>query len=318
MTRYSIRIAIVAAVLATLPICAGSLRAQADTAHAGNGASDTTLNVLIVTAHPDDETAFAGAVYNITHHLGGNVDLALVTNGEGGYKYSTFAEEYYGLALTDEAVGREHLPTIRKRELMAGGRIIGIRNYFFMDQQDNRYMLDAAEVLNGIWNVPLISERLNDILTKGSYDYVFVHLPTEGTHGHHKAATILALRAVQRLTTVRKPIVLAATGSSKGDTTLQAFSGLAAYPETAVSRGSSSFRFDRTRKLGFKNALDYKIVVNWLIAEHKSQGVMQTLMNQGDYEDYWFFDLNDPAGMTATAALFQALGNVTYPVREYK
>ncbi|MBK6879153.1 MAG: PIG-L family deacetylase [Ignavibacteria bacterium] len=50
--------------------------------------------VLVVTAHPDDDAVFAATNYKIVHDLGGIVDLALVTNGEGGYKYSTLAGEY--------------------------------------------------------------------------------------------------------------------------------------------------------------------------------------------------------------------------------
>src|SRR5688572_28992944 len=92
---------------------------------------DSTLRVLIVTAHPDDDVAFAATVYKITHDLKGRVDLAVITNGEGGYKYSTLGDVYYDLELTDERVGREYLPTIRKRELMNGGAIVGIRNYYF-------------------------------------------------------------------------------------------------------------------------------------------------------------------------------------------
>ena len=64
--------------------------------------------VLIVIAHPDDETGFAATVYKITHEMKGTVDLLLVTNGEGGYKYSTLAEPIYGLELTDEKIGREN------------------------------------------------------------------------------------------------------------------------------------------------------------------------------------------------------------------
>src|SRR5688500_8309755 len=76
--------------------------------------ADSSLRVLIVTAHPDDDVTFAATVYKITHDLHGLVDLALITNGEGGYKYSTLGETIYGLELTDERVGRAHLPTIRK------------------------------------------------------------------------------------------------------------------------------------------------------------------------------------------------------------
>ena len=90
---------------------------------AANAQTDSGPRAWIVTAHPDDEVNFAVTVYKITHDLHGVVDLALVTNGEGGYKYSTLAESVYGLELTDEKVGRQYLPTIRKQELMAGGKI---------------------------------------------------------------------------------------------------------------------------------------------------------------------------------------------------
>jgi N-acetylglucosamine malate deacetylase 2 len=51
-----------------------------------------TPRVLIVVAHPDDESCFAATVYQITHNLGGTVDQLLITNGEGGYRYSLLAE----------------------------------------------------------------------------------------------------------------------------------------------------------------------------------------------------------------------------------
>ena len=92
----------------------------------GQGLTSDSPKVLVVIAHPDDDAAFSGVLYQITHQLDGVVDLALVTDGSGGYRYSTFAEEIYRLKLTDEAVARQHLPAIRKRELMAGGAIVGI------------------------------------------------------------------------------------------------------------------------------------------------------------------------------------------------
>jgi LmbE family N-acetylglucosaminyl deacetylase len=87
--------------------------------------------ILVVTAHPDDETGMAATIYKVTHELNGTVDQCVITNGEGGYKYSTLAESYYNLELTDEKVGRENLPRIRKQELMNAGKIIGMNNIFF-------------------------------------------------------------------------------------------------------------------------------------------------------------------------------------------
>ncbi|MCE7935343.1 MAG: PIG-L family deacetylase [Chlorobi bacterium CHB2] len=281
--------------------------------------TDTAVKVLLVNAHPDDESGCAATVYKITHDLKGVVDLAVITNGEAGYKYSTLAESIYGMELTEEAVGREFLPTIRKRELMNGGKWVGIRNYYFMEQKDTRYSTDPSEVMNtGVWNLAQVKQRLTEIILRERYDYIFCLLPTDGTHGHHKSATILALQTVQELPAEQRPVVLGVSDSTKGDTAATRFSMLAKYPETKVSSGKPSFFFDRTVKFGFKNALDYKIVVNWLIAEHKSQGTMQTGMNRGDIEQFWFFDINDPAKMEETKQLFERLKPIPFPKKEYK
>lgn len=280
---------------------------------------DTTIKVLIVNAHPDDESGCAATVYKITHDLKGKVDLAVITNGEAGYKYSTLAESIYGVELTEETVGREFLPTIRKQELMNGGRWIGIRNYYFLEQKDTRYSIDPSEVMNtGAWNLAQVKERLTEIILRESYDYIFCLLPTDGTHGHHKSATILAIQTVKELPNDKRPVVLGISDSTKNDTNATRFSMLANYPETKVSSGRPSFFFDRTVKFGFKNALDYKIVVNWLIAEHKSQGTMQTGMSRGDIEQFWFFDINDPAKIATTEQLFERLKPVPFTKKEYK
>jgi LmbE family N-acetylglucosaminyl deacetylase len=276
----------------------------------------TGPRVLIVDAHPDDESAYAATVYKITHDLNGRVDLLLVTNGEAGYKYSTLAEPIYGVELTDEKVGREYLPTIRKRETMAAGNIVGIRNFFFLDQLDNQYTQNVDSVLRYVWDVPEVKKRIGEIITKGNYDYIFTLLPVPETHGHHKGATILALEVVKEMTG-RKPIVLGGGSARKNDTTQTRFTELAGYPVTRVSSGQPSFFFDRTVKFGFHDALDYRIIVNWLIAEHKSQGTMQTYMNQGEIETYWWYDINDPAARPAAQQLFERLKVIPYKKRTY-
>src|SRR3984957_11941126 len=174
--------------------------------------------ILVVVAHPDDETGMAATIYKITHELNGTVDQCVITNGEGGYKYSTLANAYYGFDLTDEKTGRANLPRIRKQELMNAGKIIGTNNIFFLDQKDAHYGLDEHEPLDTSWNVSWVNARLKDILTKTKYDYVFCLLPTPETHGGHKAATLLALRAVEGLPESQRPIILGVSGSAKTDT----------------------------------------------------------------------------------------------------
>jgi len=296
-------------VLSLLSLLAGSYYAQAQNA-AGP-------KVLIVNAHPDDETGVAAIVYKITHELNGTVDQCVVTNGEGGYKYSTLAEAYYHLDLTDPVVGRANLPRIRKQELMNAGKIIGTHNIFFLDQRDAHYGLDEKEPLDTSWNVAWINTRLKEILTINHYDYIFCLLPVLSTHGGHKAATLLALRAVLELPQNIRPIILGLTGASMKDTVGTIFEQLKDYAETKVHGHTPMFTFDKTKTFGFKNQLTYKIIVNWEIAEHKSQGTMQLAMNQGDYENYWYFALNSPEGIAKCKALFTELKKIPYKTKEY-
>lgn len=269
--------------------------------------SNDEINVLIVTAHPDDDAMFSGSVYKITHTLGGNVDLALITDGSGGYRYSQLAEPIYGLKLTDEAVARQHLPAIRKQELMAGGAIVGIRNYFFLDQYDHQYTENIDSVMNHVWDVGAVRARLNHIMTRVSYDYVFVHLPIPNFHAHHKSATILALETARDLPGPSRPVVLGAFVGTKADTTQFDFTEHQGYPITRVRTDTPPFVFDLTQPLSPDGRMDYRIVVNWVIAEHKSQGAMQLLVNSVDIERFWFFESNDPAEFERTKALFKRL-----------
>ncbi|MEX1012705.1 MAG: PIG-L family deacetylase [Waddliaceae bacterium] len=270
-------------------------------------ASESNPKILAVVAHPDDETQFAATLYKISHEMGGTVDVVMITNGEGGYKYSTLAEPIYHMKLTDEKVGRQRLPFIRKNEALNGGKILGVRNYFFLEEKDTGYTQDPSEVLQGAWNVNRIKQMLNKLILEGQYDYIFVMLPTQETHGHHKAATILALEVVKELME-NKPTILAAKISEKNENEFK-FNQLDDFPITKTQESPIAF-VDKTKKFGFNDRLDYKIVVNWVIAEHKSQGTMQLYMNRGDYENFYFFELNSPEKIEKTIKLFNQLAVV--------
>lgn len=260
--------------------------------------------ILVVTAHPDDEAMFAATMYRVTHDVGGAIDLALVTDGSGGFRYATLGESIYGLKLTDEAVARKHLPAIRKRELMEGGAIVGLRNYFFLDQPDPAFTTNLDTVLTYQWNTEEVKQRLRTIMLRG-YDFVFVHLPIENFHGHHKAASLLAIEIAQSLPPEIQPVVL---GSfiSIGDSPPPPFRELDGYPVTRVM-DRDPFIFDRNRPIGLNDRLNYHIIVNWLIAAHKSQGTMQLFMNRGDIENFWVFESNPPDAYERAARLFEAI-----------
>jgi LmbE family N-acetylglucosaminyl deacetylase len=268
------------------------------------------LNVLLVVAHPDDEAMFAASVYKITHTLGGKVDLAVVTDGSGGFRYAQLAEPIYGLELTDEKIARQYLPAIRKRESMAGGQIIGIRNYFFLDQFDHAYTENIDTVVTHVWNADQVKARLQEIMTRVRYDFVFVHLPIPNFHAHHKAASILALEAASLLPESQRPIVLGSFVGSRADSTAfpaDEFTEHPGYPITRVRTDTTPFVFDRGEPLSEDGRLNYQIVVNWMIAEHKSQGTMQLLMNRGDLERFWYFAANPAGGLERTRSLFERL-----------
>ena len=214
-------------------------------------------------------------------------------------------------------IGRENLPRIRKQELMNAGKIIGMRNIFFLDQKDAHYGLDEHEPLDTTWNIDLVAARLKEIMTKTKYDYVFCLLPTPETHAHHKAATLLALETIQLLPKEQRPIILGVTGASKTDTAKYSFFQLKKYEITKVEGGAPLFFFDKSIKFGYKNALSYKIIVNWEIAEHKSQGTMQLAMNLGDLEQFWYFSINGFAGVEKCTQFFEKLKTIPYKPKVY-
>lgn len=260
-------------------------------------------------AHPDDDAMFSASIYRITHTLGGRVDLAVVTDGSGGFRFAQLAEPIYGLALTDEAVARQYLPAIRKRELLDGGAIEGIRRYFFLDEYDHAYTENVDTVLAHVWNADRVRGRLTEIMTDGGYDFVFVHLPIPGFHAHHKAASLLALEAARATPADRRPLVLGSfVGQGDGDTSLAGYRELPGYPITRVHPGGPHFTFDRRLPIDPEGRLDYRIVVNWVIAAHKSQGTMQLLVNQGNVERFWMFEVNEAERFVQAERLFERLG----------
>lgn len=277
-------------------------------------AQDSTLNyqpkILLITAHPDDDALFSATVWKTTKLLGGTVDLALMTNGEGGYKYSTLGNYVYGKDLDEEEVGRDYLPGIRKKELMAGGDVVGIRNYFFFDQQDFYYTQDIEETLEK-WETAPVENRLADIMKEEGYDFVFMMLPFDGNHGHHKAATLLGLRAIKSLPEAERPIALLSFVRRNAEDESMDYEMMEGYPVTKV-KPDILFEFDRNQKFGFNDRLDYNIIANWVIAEHKSQGTMQLLMRNGVIEQYWFAELNGDQNLDKTRKFFEVI-NVVQP-----
>lgn len=305
---------LLAALLFALAACAAPTPIPVDTAWVTPGPRDAQApRVLAVVAHPDDDVAFAGLMFKTATHLGGLADVCVLTNGEGGYKYATLAEPIYGLALTDEAVGRRELPAIRRAEMVDGARVMHVRRVMFLRQQDHRYTTDEMEILGPdaeVWDVDGVRATLAWILREGDYDFLVTFLPSEGTHGHHKSAALLALQAVRALPPEQRPIALGVRFLGGADPQSPAFA-LRGWPITTPMPDAPSFSFDRGQGFGLGGRLNYHIVANWAIAAHRSQGTMQLFMGRGgagnDLENYVLYALNPRDAVATTRAFFERL-----------
>lgn len=232
--------------------------------------------VLVVQAHPDDETACSAFLFALAHYQKAAIDICVITNGEAGYRYSTLAEQLYGTPLTNDSVGRAYLPLIRKREMLEAARLLGVRAVYFLDERDHAYNQSLEETLS-VWDTATVVQRLARILQKGRYDIAIGLLPTRSTHGGHKAATFLLLRAVA-MVAPSLPVLGVATGDSLPPLQLESFAAGAERLPPLV--------FDRTVAFGFHQRLNWKAVVVWNAAIHRSQGLMP-LAPIAAHEYYW-------------------------------
>jgi N-acetylglucosamine malate deacetylase 2 len=256
---------------------------------------------LLVVAHPDDEYYFAATIYRVAVQLGGRVDELIITDGAGGFHYSTLAEPYYKKPLTIEAIGRKELPAIRRKETINAGRVLGIRKHFFLNQKDEHFTTDEEEGSKDGWDSGRITNTIAMLVQREHYKYVFALLPRSTTHGHHQAATALAAGGIAELPTNLRPVLLGF------DTDPAEFVPPIQIEKTEEWDPRYAYAFDRTSAFGFENALTYQIVVNWMIAEHKSQGLLQTMTNKDPKEYVWVDLASGPDAQTAATALFQVL-----------
>ncbi|MFT7464837.1 MAG: LmbE family N-acetylglucosaminyl deacetylase, partial [Pseudohongiellaceae bacterium] len=319
MLGHALLLAPLVVPLFVLGACTTTTLVPVDTAYVTEGPRDPNApRVLAVVAHPDDDVAFAGLMYKNATHLGGLADVCVLTNGEGGFKYATLAESIYGLQLTDEDIGRRELPAIRRGEMVNGARVMNVRRVMFLGQRDHRYTTDEFEILGEgaeIWDVDGVRQTLAGIMRDGGYDFVVTFFPSEGTHGHHKSAALLALQAVESLPANERPITLGARFVRDGDPRSEPQS-LPGWPITEAFAGAPTFDFQRSQGFGHQDKLNYNIIANWAIAAHRSQGTMQLFMGRGsDIENYVLFAHNPASAEAEASAWFERLAEPQFEAR---
>lgn len=256
---------------------------------------------LLVVAHADDEYYCAATVYRMAVELRGRVDELIITDGEGGFRYSTLAEPYYKTPLTIEAIGRKELPAIRRQEAINAGKVLGIRTHYFLGEKDEHFTTDEEDGARYGWNFAFITSKIAALIRREHYKYIFSLLPRSTTHGYHQAATLLAASAILALPENLRPVLLAF------DTDATKFIPSSKIQNTQRWGLAYSYAFDRTARFGFHNVLTYQIVVNWMIAEHKSQGLLQTMENKDPKEFIWVDLASTPDAEAIADSLFHLL-----------
>jgi N-acetylglucosamine malate deacetylase 2 len=270
---------------------------------------DPQIKALLVNAHPDDESESAGAVYRITHEAGGTVDQVVVTNGEGGHEYAALAEAYYRLPLTNGTDGRKLLGQIRRAELMRASRILGIRHNYFLDQTDTGMTLSPGDAFRA-WDIPRVRRELRELLEFEQYNVVLILLPAIDTHGHHQTVAALTLETVAELDEEDRPAVLGVRAAAAGSGEVDRFSELTGYPSTRTVRPEPVWSFDRRTPLDCHRSLDYSIVANWVIAEHKSQGFFQMESRRKTHEYFWLFEAGGASGRARLRNFVRAMSGL--------
>ena len=108
---------------------------MADSERAGNSPTRGSLKLLVVLAHPDDESLGLGGILARYAAEGVDIHLVTATRGEGG----RFHEHRDG----PDHPGRARLGEIREGELRAAARVLGIRDVVLLGYPDGN--LDAVD-----------------------------------------------------------------------------------------------------------------------------------------------------------------------------
>lgn len=143
--------------------------------------------ILVVLPHPDDEAFGASGTLAMHIHRGAHVTYACLTLGEMGRNmgFPPFAN-------------RVTLPQIRKRELEASCRAIGIQDLRLLGFHDKTIEFEDPDLLDG---------RIDALLKELRPELVITFYPGYSVHPDHEACGAAVIRAVGRLPAAERPVV---------------------------------------------------------------------------------------------------------------
>ncbi len=163
-------------------LCCHSLRADRSSA-APEGAALLKTDILLVLAHPDDETGAASTIAQYALNRNARITAVYCTRGEGG----------------GNAVGTQFGPALgilREMELREALSKLGVRAAYFLDAEDFAYTEDLRISLER-WDHLERLKRLVRLVRELRPEVILTQdpAPRPGQHGNHQAAGVLALEA---------------------------------------------------------------------------------------------------------------------------
>lgn len=144
-------------------------------------------HILVVLPHPDDEAFSASGTLAMHLSQGAEVTYACLTLGEMGRNMGI-----------PPFANRVTLPVIRKQELEASCRAIGIRDIRMLGFHDKMVEFEDTVQLDG--SIEALIQELNPSL-------VLTFHPTLSVHPDHNACGAAVIRTIGRMTADQRPTV---------------------------------------------------------------------------------------------------------------
>ena len=140
-------------------------------------------SLVVVVAHPDDETFGCGSVIGTAARAGAAVTVVCATSGE--------------LGDSSMAVSRHELGRIRRRELDAAAAVLGVQRVIELGFGDSGF--DGPDPVGSLCAAPIdaVADRIAGVFALHPPDVV---VTLDGSDGHrdHRAIRDATLRAVDR------------------------------------------------------------------------------------------------------------------------
>ncbi|MCB0326423.1 MAG: PIG-L family deacetylase [Bdellovibrionales bacterium] len=154
-------------------------------------------NVLLLLAHPDDETMI-GTFLSTWSHRGHNISAIYVTAGEGGKKY--IGLDAQGTPTFDDTLSQSKLARIRKNELSRALKEYGIKSYTILGQADRPFRDSQgrpsrdlhAFLHSNTWDLQKMKDQIVKHLQNYAPTIVVSMSLDQDVHVHHKSIRYLA------------------------------------------------------------------------------------------------------------------------------